>query len=110
MHQLPKEHWTPEFHGEDDEDENSAIHSEREDGILEDYLDDEYSDDEAPKLKPKQFKEIDIPTEKAIPAHDHLIVEKEPVKTHMPEYGKAYEMDRKKAIRGDKESVGLAPK
>ena len=91
------------------------MHSEREDGIMEDYLDDELTvDDEAPKLKPKQFGKddprIDIPTEKSVPAHDHLIVAKEPVETHKPEYGKAYEMDRKKAIRGDKESIGLAPK
>ena len=63
---------------------------------MEDYLngeDDEDSDiDDTPKLKPKQFAKDDprlkaIPTEKATAAHDHLIVDKEPVEMDKPQYG-----------------------
>lgn len=67
-------------------------------------------------LKPKQPQADDprlkIPQGKATAEHDHLIVPKEPeeVPEHGPRYGEAYEHDRKEALRGSKESAGLAPK
>ena len=113
VHSLPKEHWTPEFHGPEEDDEifdhssgRSIYHT---DGI-EDYL---FDAPEEPGLKPKKFNKDDprfnIPTEKSTPAHDHLIVSKDAVEMDTPQYGKAYERDRKESLRGGSESIGLAP-
>jgi len=53
-----------------------------------------------------------IPTSRASEEHDHVIVPKEPIPTaeHKEQYGHAYENERKKAIKGDRKSPGLAPK
>ena len=54
VHHLPKQHWTPDFHGPEEELRHHSSHS---DGILEDYLHDD--PDAAPKLKPKVPKKDD---------------------------------------------------
>ena len=67
-------------------------------------------------LKPKEFEKDDprlhIPKGKSSPLHDHLIVPKEPEPSpeHTPKYGKAYEHERKEAVKGSRDSAGLSPK
>ena len=99
VHHLAKGEWKADYHGHetihDLPEEAQALHE---------------------PLKPKQPKADDprlvIPQGKSTAAHDHLIVEKETVPSpeHGPRYGEAYEYDRKEALRGNKESAGLAPK
>ena len=52
VHDLPKEHWTPEFHGLDDDDDDIFGQNGHADGILEDYL---YDDPNNTSLEPKKF-------------------------------------------------------
>ena len=113
MHHLPKEKWTPEFHSRDVVEDEINHHYEHEDGIDAKFVDGEQV---GGMLKPKEPEKDDprlrIPKGKSSPLHDHLIVPKEPEPSpeHIPTYGKAYEHERKEAVRGSKESAGLSPK
>ena len=101
---LPKDVWRPDFHAREEETH------------LIDHENETNEEKDLPKLKPKEPKKDDprlkIPKGKATAAHDHAIVPKEPVPTaeHKPIYGQAYEHDRKSAIKGERQSAGLAPK
>ena len=109
VHHLPKEKWTPDFHSREIAEEMEQY----EDGIDDKFIDGEQ---EGGKLKLKEFEKDDprlhIPKGKASPLHDHLIVPKEPEASpdHTPKYGKAYEHERKEAVRGSRDSAGLSPK
>ena len=117
VHYMPKAMWRPEFSGHEYDD--LPHHYEHADDISEDLIEDiEKKDAEkkkgklTPKTPEKDDPRLKIPQGKAQPTHDHVIVPKEPVPTaeHKPAYGQAYEHEKKKALKGDKESIGLAPK
>lgn len=121
VHGLPRELWSPDFHGHEAHIDESlpvyAHHYGHADGIDEALLESEF-EHESRGLHPKEPSHDDprlkIPKGKASAAHDHVVVPKEPEdwedSDDSPKYGQAYEHDRKQAIRGERESAGLAPK
>ena len=127
LHKLPKEMWTPSFHGgvhpEKAHETTEKPAEEKEPQSLEKYLAgvDQYlheSEDEAPisHLTPRKYGEDDprfnIPHSKYQSVHDHVIMPKETAAIDDPQetYGQSYEFERKEAYHPGKKSAGLAPK
>ena len=124
VHHMSKDVWRPSFHGEEspahhyehpheeeyevEKGHNYRHHYSHEDGIDDDLLPHTLT----PKTPEKDDPRLKIPQGKSTAAHDHEIVPKEPIPSpeHRPHYGKAYEHERKQALKGDSQSAGLAPK
>ena len=135
IHHLPKEEWRLDSHAKVEHEEAEKRpydHFEEGEeiagfGIEHDYEPQSHTDEKTkkymqdapdsfgklqPKTPAKDDPRVNIPQGKATAIHDHIIVGKEPVPApeHQPQYGQAYESQKKAAKHRSSHSAALSPK